>query len=391
MKQRGLGKLLKQLPECEKKILACRDIVLANLAMFAEIPAPTFGEKQRAEFLSQRFSEHGLQNPSVDEKGNAVGILPGQKEENRSILCVAHLDTIFPASVDHTITVTSDRITGPAVGDNSLGLAAVASLPQILDTLEIQLQSPLLLMGTASSLGRGNLDGLNFFLANQPMPIAAGLSIEGLYLGRLNINSVGMLRGEISCHVPEAYDWTRFGASGAIMIMHSVIDKLLAIPLPRKPRTAVVLGAISGGTSFNAVCHQASLRFEVRCDSSDMVGKIESRIEEICLEVASSTRAEVHFDIVARREPGGIEFGHPLVRCARRVMQALEIPMRMGPSTSELSAFIERRIPAITLGVTHGDNLNEPNETVMIDPIFKGLTQLVGILQVIDGGFCDEN
>jgi acetylornithine deacetylase/succinyl-diaminopimelate desuccinylase-like protein len=246
-------------------------------------------------------------------------------------------------------------------------------------------------MGAARSLGRGNLEGLRFFLANNAAPLRAGLSIEGVPLGRLNIMSLGMVRGEIVCRVPEEYDWTQFGASGAIITVNEVINKILAIPLPKKPRTTIVMGSIDGGSGFNTIARNASLKFEIRSESAEVVHEIEHRIKEIRMEVASGASADVDMNVVARREPGGLPFGHPLVRAARRIIEALDVPLRMGPSTSELAVFIERKIPAITIGMTMGEAMSETTESVFVDPIFTGLAQLIGILLAVDAGVCDED
>jgi hypothetical protein len=51
---------------------------------------------------------------------------------------------------------------------------------------------------------------------------------------------------------------------------------------------------------------------------------------------------------------------------------------------------IARGIPAVTIGITEGERLQEPRETVLLEPMFTGLTQLVAVLLAIDGGFCNE-
>ena len=63
-----------------------KEILLANAVMLGEIPAPTFAEEDRIQFLANRFTEEGLQNISIDEAGNAMGILPGQRAIILSLL-----------------------------------------------------------------------------------------------------------------------------------------------------------------------------------------------------------------------------------------------------------------------------------------------------------------
>ena len=262
--------ILDRLPEYEKKIDEFKETLLTNLIMLSEIPAPTFEEQQRTRFLLNRFTEYNLQNCSEDEKGNALGIVPGESRDN-NILVVAHLDTPFSSTVDHTITVQPDKVIGPGVGDNGLGLAALATLPVILERLNIKFESNLILMGSARSLGPGDIEGLRFFLDNFKRPITAGICVEGVKLGRLSYSSIGMLRGELRYQVPEEYDWTRFNSVGAIVNMNEMINKILEIPLPRKPKTSIMLGSIRGGSSYNTLPTKANLKFEIRSESEEMV------------------------------------------------------------------------------------------------------------------------
>jgi tripeptide aminopeptidase len=386
----NVEQILESLPEIRDATQAAREIILANLLMIGEIPAPTFGETRRARFMQNRFTESGLHNSSSDGRGNALGILPGSQED-RNILLVAHMDTIFPPSVDHAFSVQADQIRGPGVGDNALGLAAVLTLPVLLELLDLRLRSNLILMGSARSLGRGNLEGLHFFLSKTPIPIQAGLCIEGIGLGRLSYQTIGMLRGEIVCSVPEEYDWTRFGASGAIVTLNEVINGILEIPLPKRPRTTIVLGSVEGGQSFNVIATKAILRFEIRSESHSLSSEIYQQIQDIVADVSTHSGSNVAVEIFARRRPGGIPFAHPLARHARTIMKELNIESYKSPSTSELAAFIERGIPAITIGITHGEHQNQLDETIVIEPIFTGLAQLIGILLCIDRGHCDEH
>jgi acetylornithine deacetylase/succinyl-diaminopimelate desuccinylase-like protein len=382
--------ILAALSPIQNTIQDIGEVLLANLVMIGEIAAPTFGEQRRVEFLKDRFVESGLIDCSIDEMCNIYSILPGENGQ-RNILVVAHTDTVFSEEIDHTITVRPDSMIGHAIADNSLGVAAMTSLPTILEHLDIRLQSNLILMGAARSLGRGDLEGLRFFLSNTETPIAAGVSVEGLQLGQLSHSSIGMLRGEIHCTVPEEYDWTRFGATGAILPLNEIINQIVEIPVPKRPGTVIVLGSISGGTSFDKIATQAQFGFEIRSESAELVEKIRERIEEITMEVSERTSTQVNLDFFAKRVPGGIAFSHPLCRQTRKIIQALDIQPQISPSISELSTFIDRNIPAITIGITNGERLKNQKEIIQIQPIFTGLAQLVGVLLAIDGGFCDED
>lgn len=384
----NINSLKKELPKLEEKLKKYREVLLANLVMLGEIPAPTFKEKNRVKFILDRFDESGLTDSSIDGAGNGVGVLSGSEGEH-AILLNAHADTIFSEKTDHTMEVHSDSITGPGVADNSLGLAALVTLPYILEDLDIKLKNDLVLLAGVKSLARGNLEGIHFFLENNTMNIRNAICVEGIQLGRLSYSSLGMLRGEITCRVPESYDWSRFGDASAILTLNEIINKMNDMRLPRRPRTSIVMGSISGGTSFNTIARDATLGFEVRSESQEIVEEAGKTIHDIVMEVSSKTGDEVELDIFARRSPGGIAYGHPLNQCIRDVMESLNIEPRLAPSISELSALIDNNIPAVTLGITTGASTFKTNETIQIEPIYKGLAQLIGTLIAADGGYCE--
>lgn len=58
------------------------------------IPAPPFGEKRRAEYLRDRFSEIGLEGAQIDEEGNCLALRRG-RSLSPLLVVSAHLDTVF--------------------------------------------------------------------------------------------------------------------------------------------------------------------------------------------------------------------------------------------------------------------------------------------------------
>ena len=385
----NMDEILAALPKLPKKLKGIQETLIANLIMLNEIPAPTFEEEARVKLLLQRMIECGLQNVSTDEAGNGVGIIPG-KDPDRNILLVAHADSVYSDRVDHALSVLSDEIVGPGVADNSLGMAVLATLPNIFERLDIQLDANVVLLSSTKGLGRGNLDGLRFFMDNNDIPFEAGICVEGEMLGRLSYTAEGMFRGHISCHIPEVLDWQRVAQNSAIIALNDVVNRILEIPIPRRPRTSIVLGAIRGGKSYNVMATHSSLRFEVRSEDAAMVQSIRERIDDIIAHATASHSAEFTFDVVASREPGGIDVGHPLIKSCRRIMEKLDVQPTIRPSMSEVSELIARGLPALTIGLTEASNLHDLNETIRIKPIYTGLAQLLALLYAIDGGFCNE-
>ncbi|WP_309381592.1 peptidase [Cerasicoccus frondis] len=383
-----MNDLIDALPDLRERLAARRELLLANAVMFSEIPSHTFEEAERARFMMDRLIEAGCQNVSTDELGNAVGIHPG-KTGKRNILVSAHLDTPFARSVDHAVSVSPNSITGPSIMDNSLGLAAVATLPTLLEQLGVELDDNLVLLGSTRSMGKGDIEGMRFFLENNRLPMRAGVLVEGASLGRLSYSSLGVIRGTIDCNVKRGA--TGLAAGGAIPILNRIVTKMLEIPLPQDPVTQLILGSIYAGTTYNTTSRDAHLRFEIRSEGVGVASEIYEQIEAVVAETNAMPSTSASLTKVGYRKNVSINFSHPLVRSARRILKALEVDDHAAPSTGELSTLLGRNIPSLVIGLTDGEHRHDYNETIEIEPIFTGLAQLITLLKAIDGGLCDAD
>jgi acetylornithine deacetylase/succinyl-diaminopimelate desuccinylase-like protein len=153
--------------------------------MAGEIPAPTGDERMLTRFLSDRFTESGLNDIAFDQAGNIAAVLPGRNPQ-RNLLLAAHVDKVWPEADDHTVSVRVGKMKARGIADNGLGVATLATLPLILERLNIKLESNLILLGTTKSFGRGDLGGMRFFLENTDREFESALCLEGMNLGRLS-------------------------------------------------------------------------------------------------------------------------------------------------------------------------------------------------------------
>ncbi len=360
---------------------AYREMLLANVVMISEIPAPTFAEKERIHFFQQRLVEEGLHSISIDELGNGVGILPG-REGKQTVLVTAHADTPFPVTHNHSCTLARDRIYGPGIADNSLGLAVLATLPIILTGLGIRLKNDLLLLASTTSLGHGNQRGLRFFLGNKKRDIAAGVSVEGAPLGRLHYRSMASLGGKINCHVNR-----RVNQKSAIEVMNRVMNRLTEIRTDSRQHVDLIFGEISGGASYKVPARNTGLSFQLRGDMDENVAATKNRITAILDDESREAGVSCHLEDIASTRAGGLDSDYPLVLLTRKIMAGLDIQPRESIYSAVVSGFVEHDVPSVCLGITDADNINYADEFVEIEPILTGVAQLIGVLMAIDGGF----
>ncbi len=370
-------------------LLPLRERLLANLVMIAQIPAPGGDESDRVRFMLDRMVELGVGDAAVDEVGNAVGRLHGKRGE-RNILLVSHLDTVYPASLDHNVTVESDRVIGPGVGDNALGAAIVSMMPAVLEHLGVELDSNLILLGSTASLGRGNHAGIRFFLDHLRAKVNCGICVEGMQLGRVNYFSIGTARGDVTCHVRPEHSQS-YGTESALVVLNHIINRILAIATPNRPYTLIRMGKVRAGVAYDVEPDHAELGLEIVSHGDDMIEQIQRQIEDIVAEMSARHAVDAHLDVFFKTRAGGIPFSHPIVKSVIHVMQSLGIEPDQGHSPSELSELIARDIPAVTLGISRGVRSRKKSpDHVLIDPILTGVAQLVGVIMAIDEGTFEE-
>lgn len=381
---------IRNLPKICDQIKAMADIIIANIVLVGQIPAPTFFEQERCSYFKRRLSEFKVDECADDGYSNPIGIIRGTSHTKPPIFAVAHMDTPFGKDVDHNFTIKQDTISGAGLIDNSLGVGVLLSIPEILQRLELKLSSDLVLAGVIQSIGHGNLRGVRHLLKTWPTPIRGAVCIESGELGRLNYYSAGMIRCEIKCDVNLFENkWQRFRPN-AILVLNDAINQILALKLPLKPRTRVILGTIHGGLKHGEIAHKAQLGLEIQSDADDMVSTLYSEIQDIVREVGHDNSVELEMGTVSNVRAARLRYNHPLVKNAVAIMEGLGLQPHSEPSESELSIFLSRQIPALTLGVTHGVGHQQKEATVQIDPMFKGIAQIIGTILAIDSGVCDE-
>jgi acetylornithine deacetylase/succinyl-diaminopimelate desuccinylase-like protein len=381
---------LEELPASVETIAALKECILTNIVLLGQIPAPTFKEKQRATAFLERLAEFQVDECTFDGYRNPIGIIRGESRSKPPIFIVAHLDTFFPVDVDHNFSVERNTITGPGVSDNSASVGVLAAMPEIFRRLNLRFQSDIVLAGVIQSLGWGNLRGVRHLLKTWSTPIRGAVVVESTELGRLNYVADGMIRCEITCRVaPENPAAQRFRPN-AILVLNEVINQLLQLRLPQRPRARVIIGKIAGGFKHGVIAYNATLGFEIQSDVDRMVRQVFDDIQDIVDGIVHEHQVDLTLKTISNIKASRLPYRHPLVKSTVAVMKALNLKPISEPSESELSIFLSRRIPAVTVGLTHGRNFHREDATIEIAPLFTGIAQVVGIIRAIDSGVCDD-
>ncbi len=385
-----MKKFIDTIPLLVPKIKDIKDIILTNIVLLGQVPSPTFHEEQRADLLLERFSYYDIDECSTDGFQNPLCIIKGTSEIKPPIFVIAHLDTFAKLDTDHNYTIKKDSITGPGIIDNSTGIGVLASLPEIFKHLHMKFESDIILAGVVHSLGKGNLAGIRYLMDNWNKPIRGAICIEGGEIGRLNYYSNGTRRCEIECNISTTIGWEHKFKPNAILILNEIINEILKLALPQRPRARVIIGKISGGFKHGVIAYTGRLGFEIQSDSDKMVQSIYNDIKDIVEGINYEYLVELKLSTISNIKASSLKYNHPLVKNSVAIMKKLGIQPISDPSSSELSILLSHNIPAVTLGITHGENYHLTNATVEIEPMFKGIAQIISTIKIIDSGICDE-
>ncbi len=212
--------------------------------------------------------------------------------------------------------------------------------------------------------------------------------MECVELGRLNYYSGGMRRAEIGCCSSLVHSWRRETKANAILVINEIINEMLELRLPQRPYSKIVIGRISGGYNHGKDAIEANIGFEIRSDSDKIVKEVYVDIQDIIGSIRHKYEVELTLKTISNLNAASLKFNHPLVKHASRVMEKLGLEPVSEPTESELSIFLSRQIPTVTLGITHAAK-NTKETSMEIEPMFRGIAQVVGVLMAIDHGVCD--
>jgi len=385
-----MDKFLTQLPGLVDEIKSLKEIIITNIVLIGQTPAPTFKEKKRSKIFRERLAEFQVDEVTTDGYRNPIGIVRGTDSSKPPIFVLAHLDTFYEGDQTLNYTIKENTITGAGILDNSIGVGVIASLPLIFKKLDLQFESDIVLAGTIQSIGKGNLRGVRHLLKTWPTPIRGGICVEGIELGRLNYYSDGMIRGEIACSISDERNLLTDYTPNAIIILNEVINEIMNLKTSQRPRSRIVIGKMTGGANHGKIAPEANLGFEIRSDSYKIVKKLYGEIRDVVEGMSHENEVDLNIKTISNLRASRLKYNHPLVKHSAAVIEALGIKPVSRPTESALSIFLSHKIPAVTLGITYGENRYFENATMEIEPMYQGIAQIIGVLKAIDSGVCDE-
>jgi len=324
------------------------------------IPAPPFGERERAEYLSEKFLKLGLSEMEIDEEGNCLGLIKGA---SRSPLIVvsAHLDTVFSKDTDFTVVRRDNKLFAPGIADDGCGLAALITLAQIIQTEQIPIEGSILFVGTVGEEGEGNLRGVRhlFTKGRWATKVDAFLSFDGPGVDRITNRALGSRRYRVEFAGPGGHSWGDFGVPNPVHALGRGISRLAGYPAPKDPRTTFNVGRIEGGTSVNAIPGKAVMEVDLRSAAERELQRLDAFFRRAMKDAADEENGKrrvgeselrVRLDLIGERPSGETASDSALVELAIETTRVMGFEPRVDQSSTDSNLPISLGIPAITLG-----------------------------------------
>jgi acetylornithine deacetylase/succinyl-diaminopimelate desuccinylase-like protein len=352
---------------------------LVELAIrIQQIPAPTFQEKERAEFIHELFAREQLKDVCIDETGNVLARLPGTGA-GKPLIISAHMDTVFPAGTDLTVKRGSELIHGPGLGDNSMGVAALFGLIWFLRERALALPGDLWFVANVCEEGLGDLRGMKAVVDRFGAGVHAYLVLEGLALGHVYHRAVGVKRYRVKVRTEGGHSWSDYGQPSAVHELAKLIVGLTSLNLPLHPRTTINVGKIAGGTSVNVIASEASIDLDLRSEGKESLAELIAAVDKL-IRQANRPGVSVEAEVIGQRPAGEIPAGHPLVMLGKDCLreQGLEAGLISGSTDANIP--LSKGYPAIVLGITTGGSAHTIHEYVNITPVAQGMQQLINFV-----------
>ncbi len=332
------------------------------------VPAPTFLEQQRAEWLAAQFRTIGW-HVVIDRAGNVLASLEAEPQ-GPLVALTAHLDTVLAPRMKEDISVDPDgELRGPGVSDNGAGLSALLAVAKALKSTpdspgagSSDIWNRLLLVANVGEEGEGDLRGMRH-LCRQPellRQIQGFLVLDGAATDHITTQALGSRRFEVTFSGSGGHSWSDFGMGNPVHALSRAITLFIdQRPIdPRStPKVSVNAGIIEGGASINAIPASARAKIDIRSESDEKIDQLitvlhnaVARAEDMENSRAIGAKITAKIREIGNRPAARLASDAPIVARIRSVDAHLGIRSRLDCASTDANIPLSLGIPAVCIG-----------------------------------------
>ncbi len=278
-----------------------REETLDIIRDLCHIPAPSYGERRRAEYCKNWFDGIGAEGIYIDEVNNVI--FPYNCEGSNEITVVAaHTDTVFPDTESYPEYKEDDKyIYCPGVGDDTASVAVLMMTAKHFIENNIKPEKGILFVCNSCEEGLGDLLGTKELMKAYSGRIKQFVTLDSR-VGMLTCMSVGSRRYEVEVRTEGGHSYGKFGNKNAIHALSEIITQIYDIEIPQKEgvKTTLNVGSIEGGTSVNTIAQSAKMLCEYRSNDKDCLEIMRQKFMHI-FDSAKNEKVDVTVKLVGDR------------------------------------------------------------------------------------------
>jgi len=339
------------------------------------IPAPTFFEQRRAEWMLGQFRALGCV-ARIDRAGNVIAH-PAENREGPYVALTAHLDTVLaPRNNEEVVPGPDNRLHGPGVSDNGAGLSALLAIARVLSSfpgLEEILRSTVFIANVGEE-GEGNLSGMRYLCRQSTTGsrIQSFLILDGPNTDHITSQALASRRFDVTITGPGGHSWSDYGIANPVHALARAIAYFTEHRFPGNgsPRSSYNFGIIEGGSSINSIPSQARTKVDIRSESAakidEFAGLLTNAVERALeSENDRATGGKVAGKIkeIGSRPGGRLPDDAPILQYVRAVDAHLGIRSHLDCASTDANIPLSLGLPAISIGAGgQGGGAHTPQE-----------------------------
>ena len=269
-------------PEMQAYLASSQEELKQLIRDLCAIPAPSHHEEKRAAFCKNWFDSIGAKGVFIDEARNVV--CPHHVTDDGPVtVFMAHTDTVFPDLEPMPFVETEDTFQCPGVCDDTANLAVMMICAKYFIQNNIPGKTGIVFVANSCEEGLGNLKGCRAIASRYGKRMESLVTFDGYKLNMVAAHAVGSHRYRVTVKTRGGHSFTDFGNPNAIAVLSEMISRLYRIQVPTEgsSKTTYNVGSVSGGTSVNTICQEASMLYEYRSDSHICLQKMKDMFEQV--------------------------------------------------------------------------------------------------------------
>ncbi len=372
---------------------AAEPSTIADQVRLCEVPAPTFGERARAEVARALFDGAGLKNVRRDRDGNVIGEWPGRSARPHLVLA-AHLDTVFPEGTPVSVKREGSLFRGPGIGDNCRGLAVLVAVARSLSRARLETEGSITFAATVAEEGLGDLRGVRALLATTLKGrVDRFIAVDGSGTSITNVG-VGSRRYRVIFRGSGGHSYNNFGRANPAQALGRAMALISDLRVPSTPRTTFNVGRLGGGTSINAIPAESWMELDLRSTDARALDALDRSVQEILQRAAALENARwnqrgqvtVTTERVGDRPAGRTDERSAIVQAALLASRRAGIVASLIEGSTDANVPMQLSIPAIAIGAGgRGDGVHTVEETFDSSNSSRGTERALRLAVALSG------